>query len=509
MRFHDRSDAGRQLASRLLPFRDKDVVVLGLPRGGVAVAAEVARALDAPLDVILVRKLGVPAQPELGMGAIGEGGARVINADVVHYARVNDAAITAVEQRERAELERRSKRFRGDTPREKLAGRIAVLVDDGIATGSTARAACQVARAEGAARVVLAVPVAPPSAGAALADAADELICLETPARFHAIGEWYEDFSQTRDEEVVSLLRAARAERTESGQEEQVTEDAGAGGAGAGGAGAGGAGEIPVSGGVAGMGAGTAPGAAPAGAGSASDAPAAVAPGDMAAATGEPGAGGPAPDGGAASEAVAGGSVGQGAPGEAVVSEAGAGGAVAGEAGDGGAVRDGEPGEAVAGEAGAGGAVAGEAGGGGAVRDGAPGKGPSAGLQDLVAMMPFAAGLGVVLDAAQPDEVRGRMAWAPERCTTGGLLHGGALMAFADSLGGICAYLNLPPGARTATTNSATVFIRAVRDGEVIAVTRPLHVGRTVIVVQTDLHDQTGRRVAQVTQTQAVLAGTS
>jgi uncharacterized protein (TIGR00369 family) len=162
----------------------------------------------------------------------------------------------------------------------------------------------------------------------------------------------------------------------------------------------------------------------------------------------------------------------------------------------------------------AGGAAAGEAAAGdgaareGAAREGAPGEAAASGLQELVAMMPFAAGLGVVLDAAQLDEVRGRMAWAPERCTTGGLLHGGAIMALADSLGGICAYLNLPPGARTATTNSATVFTRAVRGGEVIAVARPLHVGRTVIVVQTELRDQEGRRVAQVTQTQAVLAGT-
>jgi uncharacterized protein (TIGR00369 family) len=157
----------------------------------------------------------------------------------------------------------------------------------------------------------------------------------------------------------------------------------------------------------------------------------------------------------------------------------------------------------------AGGAAAGEAAAGdGAARQGAPGEATARGLQELVAMMPFAAGLGVVLDAAQPDEVRGRMAWAPERCTTGGLLHGGAIMALADSLGGICAYLNLPPGARTATTNSATVFTRAVRGGEVIAVARPLHVGRTVIVVQTELRDREGRRVAQVTQTQAVLAGT-
>jgi len=122
-------------------------------------------------------------------------------------------------------------------------------------------------------------------------------------------------------------------------------------------------------------------------------------------------------------------------------------------------------------------------------------------------MMPFAAGLGIVLDAAAPGEIRGRMPWAPERCTTGGILHGGALIALADSLGGICAFLNLPPGALTATTSSATVFTRAVRSGEVTAVTRPLHVGRSTIVVQTDLTDDAGRRVAQVTQTQAVLAG--
>jgi uncharacterized protein (TIGR00369 family) len=132
---------------------------------------------------------------------------------------------------------------------------------------------------------------------------------------------------------------------------------------------------------------------------------------------------------------------------------------------------------------------------------------PAGRLAELVAMMPFTAGLGVVLDAAGPDEVRGRLAWAPELCTTGGLMHGGALMALADSLGGICAFLNLPSEARTATTSSATVFTRAVRDGEVTAVTRPLHVGRTVIVVQTDVLDGAGRLVAQVTQTQAVLTG--
>jgi 1,4-dihydroxy-2-naphthoyl-CoA hydrolase len=126
-------------------------------------------------------------------------------------------------------------------------------------------------------------------------------------------------------------------------------------------------------------------------------------------------------------------------------------------------------------------------------------------LENVFQAMPFASALGIVLDSAEPGEVRGRMAWAPERCTAGGVMHGGALMAFADSLGGVCAFLNLPPGAQTATTSSSTVFVRAVREGEVSAVTRPLHVGGTVIVVQTDLSDGDGKRVAQVTQTQAVL----
>src|SRR5262245_24057841 len=124
-----------------------------------------------------------------------------------------------------------------------------------------------------------------------------------------------------------------------------------------------------------------------------------------------------------------------------------------------------------------------------------------------VAQMPFAAGLGVVLDAAAADEVRGRLAWAPERCTTSGIMHGGALMGLADTLGGLCAFLNLPPGAGTATISSSTVFTRAVREGEVSAVSRPLHVGRTTITVQTDLADRAGRRVAQVTQVKAVLGG--
>jgi putative phosphoribosyl transferase len=212
MSFLDRTDAGRRLAQRTLHLRGENVVVLGLPRGGVPVAAEVARALRAPLDVIVVRKLGVPVQPELGMGAIGEGGVRIINPEVVAIAHVTDAEIAAVERRERAELERRARRFRGERRRTPLTGRTAIIIDDGIATGSTARAACQVARAQGAVRVVLAVPVAPPSACTALAADADEVICLETPGHFLAIGEWYQDFSQTSDAEVVSLLRRAAEE---------------------------------------------------------------------------------------------------------------------------------------------------------------------------------------------------------------------------------------------------------------------------------------------------------
>ena len=217
MPFLDRLDAGRRLASRLQHLRGEDLVVLGLPRGGVPVAAEVARALRAPLDVIVVRKLGVPVQPELGMGAIGEGGVRIINPEVTALARVSESEIAAVEERERAELLRRARRFRGDRPRTPLAGRTAIIVDDGIATGSTARAACQVARAQGAARVVLAVPVAPPATPATMGDDADEVICLETPEHFLAIGEWYEDFSQTSDDEVVALLRAAAADRAPAG----------------------------------------------------------------------------------------------------------------------------------------------------------------------------------------------------------------------------------------------------------------------------------------------------
>ncbi len=210
-RFANRVDAGRRLAAELEHLRGEPSVVLGLPRGGVPVAAEVARALDAPLDVIVVRKLGVPYQPELGMGAIGEDGVRVLNDEIVRSTGVTENQIAAVEARERTELERRARRFRGDRPRVPLDGRTAIVVDDGVATGSTALAACRIAAAHGARRVVLAVPVAPVDWTSRLAGAADELVALSTPRFFHAIGQFYDDFSQTSDDEVVRCLdRAAR-----------------------------------------------------------------------------------------------------------------------------------------------------------------------------------------------------------------------------------------------------------------------------------------------------------
>jgi putative phosphoribosyl transferase len=209
MVFVDRVDAGRRLATRLQHLRTEPVVVLGLPRGGVPVAFQVARALGAPLDVIVVRKLGVPFQPELAMGAIGERGVRIVNDDVVRMTGVSEDEFAAVEARERGELERRARRFRGDRASAPLEGRTALIVDDGVATGSTARAACQVARALGARRVVLAVPVAPSGWTTRIGGDADELVALVTPEPFWAIGQFYDDFSQTPDDEVVAYLARA------------------------------------------------------------------------------------------------------------------------------------------------------------------------------------------------------------------------------------------------------------------------------------------------------------
>jgi putative phosphoribosyl transferase len=209
MLFTNRVDAGHRLAEALKSMDGKNVVVVGLPRGGVPVAFEVARVLGAPLDVIVVRKLGVPFQPELGMGAVGEGGARIINDEVVRLARVSKQELADVERRERAEVERRAHHFRGNRTRVPLAGRTVVVVDDGIATGSTARVACQVARAQGAAKVVLAVPVGPEGVEQRMHPDADEVVCLYTPATFFGIGQFYDDFAQASDHQVVDLLHRA------------------------------------------------------------------------------------------------------------------------------------------------------------------------------------------------------------------------------------------------------------------------------------------------------------
>ena len=189
--FADRTDAGRRLARRLEYLRGRgDAVVLGLPRGGVVVAYEVARVLHAPLDIVMVRKVGVPFQPELAMGAVGEEDVRVVNAGG-SAAAVVYADTTGLTADERVELDTRARRFRAGRPRAVLAGKTAIVVDDGVATGSTARAACRAARSRGANRIVLAAPVASPSVVAALTDVADEIVCIETPSPLFSVGEWY------------------------------------------------------------------------------------------------------------------------------------------------------------------------------------------------------------------------------------------------------------------------------------------------------------------------------
>lgn len=209
-RFRDREDAGRHLAAELREYAGRDdVLVLALPRGGVPVGYEVARALDAPLDVFLVRKLGVPGHEELAMGAISTGGVRVMNEQVLAMVPVSEAAIAAVAAQEERELERREREYRGDRPVPKLGGRTVILVDDGLATGSTMRAAVLAVRAHEPARLVVAVPVAAAETCDEFRSDVDEIVCAITPEPFVAVGLWYDDFSQTTDDEVKQLLEAA------------------------------------------------------------------------------------------------------------------------------------------------------------------------------------------------------------------------------------------------------------------------------------------------------------
>jgi putative phosphoribosyl transferase len=207
--FSDRREAGRELASKLQVYAGRDdVVVLALPRGGVPVAYEIAEALDAPLDIFVVRKLGLPGHPEYAMGAIASGGVRVISDDVIRWYGISPAAIEAVAREELAELERREREYRRGRPLPDLRGRTVILVDDGLATGSTMRAAVQAVRAYDPARVVVAVPVGAPATCQEFNDITDETICARTPEPFSAVGLWYRDFSQTSDDEVRTLLEA-------------------------------------------------------------------------------------------------------------------------------------------------------------------------------------------------------------------------------------------------------------------------------------------------------------
>ncbi len=204
--FADRADAGRRLADRLIRWAVLEPVIVAMPRGGVPVAREVADRLGAPLDLIVVRKLGLPWQPELAMGAIAEGGVRVLNEELIRGAGLRPDEVEAVTAREEAELARRVRRYRGDRPALPVEGRSVILIDDGLATGYTARAAIEALRRAGASLVILAVPVAPEGEVTALRPLVDELVVVEMPDAFWAIGDFYQDFSQTSDETVIALL---------------------------------------------------------------------------------------------------------------------------------------------------------------------------------------------------------------------------------------------------------------------------------------------------------------
>jgi len=210
-RFRDREDAGVQLAAKLAAYRgDPSVLVLALPRGGVPVAHEVARALGAPLDVFVVRKLGVPGHRELAMGAIASGGVRVLNREVIDTLAISGTSIDAVAVKEQQEVDRQQRAYRGDVPFPDLSGRTVIVVDDGLATGSTMRAAVRALRQSHPAKIVVAVPVGAAETCRSLATEADEVVCVNVPELFHAVSIWYEQFSQTTDEEVRSLLDTSR-----------------------------------------------------------------------------------------------------------------------------------------------------------------------------------------------------------------------------------------------------------------------------------------------------------
>jgi len=209
--FQDRTDAGQRLAVRLKKYANRpDVLVLALPRGGVPVAYEVAKQLGAPLDIFLVRKLGVPGHEELAMGAIASGDVRVINEDIVSYLRIPEEVIDSIAEREQQELERREQSYRVDRPPPDLNGRVVILIDDGLATGSTMRAAAAALRKQDPARIVVAVPVSSPETCNEFRSEVDEIVCAVTPEPFRGVGMWYHDFSQTTDEEVRELLERAR-----------------------------------------------------------------------------------------------------------------------------------------------------------------------------------------------------------------------------------------------------------------------------------------------------------
>lgn len=217
MLFQDRFDAGRLLASKLRPFANRsDTVVLALPRGGVPVGFEVAKALNAPLDVFVVRKLGVPGYEELAMGAIASGGIRVLNEDVVRTLGIPDEVIDTVAAKEERELERRERDYRDGRPPVDVQGRTVILVDDGLATGSSMRVAVLALKRKRPAQIVVAVPVAAPTTCAEFESEVDQIICAVTPEPFQSVGQWYADFSQTSDEEVRDLLRQAASLRTPS-----------------------------------------------------------------------------------------------------------------------------------------------------------------------------------------------------------------------------------------------------------------------------------------------------